>query len=487
MLIPLQTLIDKHGVSIRGVLHLGAHQAEEAQDYEKAGAKQVVWIEGNPELMPVLTEELKKYPNQSAHNVLVSDQDGLDVSFKVTNNFQSSSMLELGTHKTHHPSVEVHHTLHLKTHRLDTYLAQNNVDTTECNFLNIDLQGAELLALKGLGNRLDTIDYIYTEVNIGSVYVGCAKMLELDRYLHSRGFVRTATRLTQWQWGDALYVRKNATASEKWGNIVDAVTKQISYSVRSTFTQVVKLPRRILRKLKSMIFPAPVVTVDPNENGEREVVQSVVKTNQGKLVFFDVGANVGAYTEMILDVLKSMNVAEYEIHLFEPQSTCYAKLHEKFVDNPHINLNSFALSDEQGEALIHADFSGSSSASLYDRKEIALENKEKIKLEKLSDYIKQNNIDRIDLLKIDTEGNEKRVMVGADSFLQPTIVRNIQFEYGGTYLDAGITLAEVAQLLMSKGYHVGKLCAAQIQFKDQLGEFEENYRYSNFIASHKKF
>ena len=46
------------------------------------------------------------------------------------------------------------------------------------NFLNIDIQGAELLALKGMGSLISYFDYIYLEVNKAHVYKKCALVNE---------------------------------------------------------------------------------------------------------------------------------------------------------------------------------------------------------------------------------------------------------------------------------------------------------------------
>lgn len=78
------------------------------------------------------------------------------------------------------------------------------------NFLNLDLQGAELMALRGLGERLSDVDYIYTEVNKKDVYQGCAKVEELDRFLTE--FTRVETLWCEdggvdHGWGDAFYIR----------------------------------------------------------------------------------------------------------------------------------------------------------------------------------------------------------------------------------------------------------------------------------------
>ncbi len=486
MLIPVDQLIKKFNITIRGVLHLGAHQAEEAPQYAAAGAKRVIWIEGNPELMPVLNEELKKFQGQVAHNVLVSDKDGDEVEFKIANNFQSSSILELGTHKDHHPEISVHHTLKLKTHRLDHYFEKNNITLDDCNFLNIDLQGAELMAMKGLGDQLKNIDYIYTEINVGKVYVGCATLYQLDTFLASKGFHRVALELTKWQWGDAFYMRTDAGTMDLLANQAGAIYYQVKYNLSSWgkrwYQRLRWLPGKMLRQLK----PAPVVDVNPSDNGEGFFLETYINKSISRPVIFDVGANLGEYTAMVLEVLSKKNITDYELHLFEPQAICLEKLHARFDDNKNIRINPFGLSDANGEAEIHFDFSGSSSASMYDRKEVQLNQKTTIQLRRLDSYIADNNIDRIDLLKIDTEGNEKRVLTGGGELLKPDMVKAVQFEYGGTYLDAGITLAEIAQMMINKNYRVGKLEATEIAFQDHLGNFKEDYRYSNYVAvSHK--
>ena len=77
------------------------------------------------------------------------------------------------------------------------------------NFLNLDIQGVELKALKGMEEYLNKVDYIYTEVNSVYVYKDCCIVTELDDYLKNFGLYRVETK---WydndNWGDALYVRK---------------------------------------------------------------------------------------------------------------------------------------------------------------------------------------------------------------------------------------------------------------------------------------
>ena len=62
------------------------------------------------------------------------------------------------------------------------------------NFLNLDIQGAELKALKSMGDYLNNVDYIYTEVNSDYVYEDCALITELDDYLSQFNLKRVETK-----------------------------------------------------------------------------------------------------------------------------------------------------------------------------------------------------------------------------------------------------------------------------------------------------
>jgi hypothetical protein len=76
------------------------------------------------------------------------------------------------------------------------------------NFINLDIQGAELKALKGMEEYLPNIDYIYTEVNNDQVYKGCNVVTEIDEYLKTFGFHRVETSWCEnYRWGDAFYCK----------------------------------------------------------------------------------------------------------------------------------------------------------------------------------------------------------------------------------------------------------------------------------------
>lgn len=210
MLIPLDGLIRKHKLEIHGVIHLGAHTGEEHGAYQAAGVKDVLWVEGDPKVFEKLVVELGDQPRYAFINAVVSSTDGETVTFHIANNEESSSILEFGTHSVEHPDVEFVDKWEATTRTVDSIVWDqwHKSEYAYANFMNIDLQGAELLALKGAHDTLFEIDYIYTEVNTKELYVGCVLLGDLDQFLGSYGFRRVETSMTKHGWGDALYVRK---------------------------------------------------------------------------------------------------------------------------------------------------------------------------------------------------------------------------------------------------------------------------------------
>jgi hypothetical protein len=202
MLIPLHELVRKYNVKINGVLHVGAHECEEINDYERyVPREKILWVEALPDKVQLCKQ---KFKSLNIENAVVSDTIEKLV-FKVANNGQSSSILDFGLHLNYHPHVHYVREFECETQLLKNILPKYNIDY---NFLNLDIQGAELKALKGMDKYLEKVDYLYTEVNSDQVYKGCAIITELDEYLKKYGLTRVETKWTDCKWGDAFYLRK---------------------------------------------------------------------------------------------------------------------------------------------------------------------------------------------------------------------------------------------------------------------------------------
>ncbi len=246
MLMSIKELSKVWSLLPNGVLHVGAHQGEEALDYEKFGWLPVIWVEAQPLLAMKLQERLDP-TKHSVINATVWDQDGVVMRFKLASNSQSSSLLAFGTHSADYPEVSYTEEIEVGTQRLDTLL-KNRVTP---NFVNLDIQGVEGMALKGLGKNLEAIDAIYTEINRKEVYLGCTMIKDLDTFLKNAGFDRVATRWILGRgWGDALYLRCSQLplnwrqkglaliyAAKHYADQVDGIFKQY---IRDTFAFVSK-------------------------------------------------------------------------------------------------------------------------------------------------------------------------------------------------------------------------------------------------------
>ena len=228
MLIPFNQLFARHKIHAREVLHVGANTGQEAEAYARMGMERVTWVESHEQTYKKLVAHVgslagvpvqstlgsfaivagDKGPIHYCLNACISNEDGKVVTFNVANNgCQSSSILEFGTHTREHPTVEFVEKVQMKTQRLDTLLAERGIEFNPGAFLNIDLQGAELLALQGLGAALSKFDHLYLEVNTAELYKGCPLVGELDVWLKERGFVGRETKMTGSGWGDKYYGR----------------------------------------------------------------------------------------------------------------------------------------------------------------------------------------------------------------------------------------------------------------------------------------
>lgn len=204
MLIPFDKLVKRYAVKPRGILHVGANIGEEAEAYDKAGIKKVIWIEANPEIYEILLTNISKYPTHKAYNVCVSDKEQEETFHISSNNGQSSSFLELGTHAKNHPDVKYIQDIQVTTKRIDSL----GLDLSGVDYLSMDIQGAELLALKGMGEMLRQFKWLYLEVNQEEVYKGNGLVGEVDKYVKSFGFHPITQVFTTARWGDKFYVKR---------------------------------------------------------------------------------------------------------------------------------------------------------------------------------------------------------------------------------------------------------------------------------------
>jgi FkbM family methyltransferase len=213
MLITIDELKARFNINIKGILHIGAHKCEELDDYVSGGVKlsNIYWIEA----LPRLVEQNKRAnPLLNIYQALIYDEDDKEIEFNITNrdgdvnDLQSSSILEFGSHEINHPHVKLVDKVKMKTSRMDSVINKYSINMKNVNFINLDIQGVELHALKSMGSYLNNIDYIYSEVNTEEVYKKCDQMIDITTYLAQHNFRLVDARIyKQYGWGDAFYIK----------------------------------------------------------------------------------------------------------------------------------------------------------------------------------------------------------------------------------------------------------------------------------------
>jgi len=194
-----------------GILHLGAHRGTEAEVYNWFG-KKVVWVEALPETYKHLKDNLYFYKNQRAYCALLSDTDNQIKKFNVSNHDGACSSIfefteeikksEIWTKKNH----KMVDRKNLITQTLDTLIYKNNINPKEYNHWILDLQGAELLTLKGSEKSIKSCKSMVIEVSKKKFYKGGVLWTELKNWLLVRGFYQT--REPNQDEEDILFLRK---------------------------------------------------------------------------------------------------------------------------------------------------------------------------------------------------------------------------------------------------------------------------------------
>jgi FkbM family methyltransferase len=221
-------------------------------------------------------------------------------------------------------------------------------------------------------------------------------------------------------------------------------------------------------------------------SGEDYVVKTMKRLFEKKtFVFFDVGA--GKSSENSLIIQKYFN--NFKGYLFEPMPNTYNQLHEKFLNNKKIMTFNFALSNKKGVLKLY-DYKDKNTEHATKNMESLLISTNKIstfkvKRDTISNFIKIHKIKKINFLKIDVEGDEYNVMLGASKILNK--IDFIQFEFNSMNIYSKVSFKDFFDLLntnftLYRLYQDGLL---KIINYDPI--YQEIYEFQNYLAVNKKY
>ena len=173
-------------------------------------------------------------------------------------------------------------------------------------------------------------------------------------------------------------------------------------------------------------------------------------------VFFDVGANHGAYSRYLLSVSPGSRV-----YAFEPHPRTFNCLRENLCNEANVRLVNSAVAESAGKFKLY-DFEngdGSTQASL-DQETIKMFSDQTtsydVSVITIDEFMAEEGIEKVDLLKIDTEGFDLAVLRGARKALAAHAIGVIQFEFIPANIARHVTMRDFFEVL--EEYSVYRIC-----------------------------
>lgn len=204
----------------------------------------------------------------------------------------------------------------------------------------------------------------------------------------------------------------------------------------------------------------------------------LTQINSNNSVFVDVGANKG----QSIDFFLKLN-SKATIYAFEPNPSLFKFLQNKYKNYPNIHLFNLGISNQKGKLLLNETVTNETSTFEelnYDsqylqykanvlgvKKEELVSKSYFVEVIQLSDFIKEQNLTKIDILKIDTEGHELKCLQGL--FNHPSCeISFIQLEkHTNDMFVSNQSVNEVPQLLQENGFN------SFTEIKHGFGKFVE--------------
>lgn len=218
-------------------------------------------------------------------------------------------------------------------------------------------------------------------------------------------------------------------------------------------------------------------------SGECAFIKKISKILNNSIVV-DVGANIGGYSDNVISLAPNV-----KIYAFEPHPTTFKKLEIQANEHKYIALNA-ACSDVEGKLKLY-DYQaqgGTSHASLYEevfsKIHKGISEIWEVDVTTIDEFVKLYKIPKISLLKIDTEGNELKVLQGAKQTIAEKKVDIIHFEFNEMNVVSGVFLKNIYEAL--NDYFFYRMLPNSLV---NLGEYcpieWEIFAYQNIVAIRK--
>jgi FkbM family methyltransferase len=218
----------------------------------------------------------------------------------------------------------------------------------------------------------------------------------------------------------------------------------------------------------------------PRDAGASRAAASFVEVERAERIFyletlregmtvFDVGANVGELTLLF----SRFAGASGSVHAFEPCGQAFERLEAvcRAASLRNVRLNRLALAEDETSVSLHVydeDYMSWNTRAVRPLEDYGIDVKplgvEQAPATTLDLYCERNGVAEIDLLKVDVEGAEFQVFVGARRMLHERRVRCVTFEFGQTTFDMGNSPDRIEAYMRDAGYELRNLVAGDPVF-----------------------
>jgi FkbM family methyltransferase len=187
------------------------------------------------------------------------------------------------------------------------------------------------------------------------------------------------------------------------------------------------------------------------------------------MTVFDVGANVGELTMLFSRFVG----ASGSVHAFEPTGRGFERLESvcRAAALRNVRLNRLALAEEEGPVSLHVyddEYLSWTTRAVRPLEDYGIHVKppsvEEVPATTVDLYCERNGVAQIDLLKVDVEGAEFQVLVGARRMLDERRVRCVTFEFGQTTFDMGNSPDRIEAYMREVGYELRNVVAGDPVF-----------------------
>ena len=216
-------------------------------------------------------------------------------------------------------------------------------------------------------------------------------------------------------------------------------------------------------------------------SGELFVIRTLKKylSQDDNVIVFDVGANIGDWSKFVISEYKNI---DYTLHMFEPSSSTFKMLTSNIEETKQVKFCKNAFGDKAGESTIFYDYDMQGSASIINDQDFT--HSEKITIDTVDSYCEKQKIKRINFLKMDVQGYEYNVLVGAQKMIAENNIDFIQFEFDSPNIENKVYFKDFYKLL-SDDYTIYKiLLNGFVEIKDYHYKLE-TFMCLNYLAVNK--